>query len=56
MTVLSAHPEYAYTRRQGAYSFAHQHAVLDRPLVTGRFRREQGDALCRLARRFWACP
>jgi hypothetical protein len=50
---LTAHPEYAYTRRQGAWSFAHTHAVLDQDLSTARFKRTQGDALCRPARSFW---
>ena len=32
---------------------ARYHAVLDRPLVAGRFRREAGEALCKPATRFW---
>jgi hypothetical protein len=50
---LTAHPEYAYTRRQGANSVAHQHAVLDQSIRMSRFKRDKGDALCRPARTFW---
>ena len=52
-STLTAHPEYAYTRRQGDRSIAHDHAVLDQDLIAPRFRREKGDALCRPARKFW---
>jgi hypothetical protein len=48
---LSAHPEYAYVPRQGAYSYSHNHAVLDQPLTKGRLKRAKGDALCRVD--FW---
>jgi hypothetical protein len=50
---LTARPSYAYTRRQGAWSFAHTHAVLDQDLNAGRFKRTKGDALCRPAEKFW---
>lgn len=52
-TALTAHPEHAYTRRQSDRTFAHNHAVLDQPLIAGRFQRAQGDALCRPAAKFW---
>lgn len=39
-----------YTRRRG---FSLDHAVLDRPLTTGRFHREAGEALCKPAGEFW---
>lgn len=49
----TAHPAYAYGPRPRPSPHARYHAVLDRPLVAGRFRREAGEALCKPATRFW---
>ena len=53
MTALTAHPAYAYSPRQGAWTIARYHAALDQPLVAGRCKRDKGDALCKPAQRFW---
>lgn len=52
-TPVTAHPEYAYNPRQGAWSIARYHAVLDTDLTVGRFRRSRGDALCKPRSKFW---
>lgn len=48
-----AHVEYAYNPRQGAMSNGSYHAIVDRPLHSGRLSRDAGDPLCKPARKFW---
>jgi hypothetical protein len=50
---VTAHAEYAYNPRQGACSIAREHAILDQPINSARFRRDTGDALCKPRRAFW---
>src|SRR5690606_35220513 len=49
----SFYPAYAYSPRQGAMTIARTHAALTDSFQQGRFRREQGDALCKPRNRFW---
>lgn len=49
---ITGHVRYAYALRQGDRSNGGDHIVVDEALVSGRLRRDAGDALCKPRSRF----
>jgi len=55
---ITGDPAYAYSPREGGrngfYSPGSDHFMLSAPVISGRFKRSKGDALCKTADKFWS--
>lgn len=52
--MTTAHAEHAFSPRPGDTRHpGNEHAILDQPIIAGRFHRDARDALCKPRRAFW---